>query len=57
LNYIDGWVAKWAQQLTEKIVELEKTDGSIPDDQKTVRHNGYYYSGDRTDRKQMFGIN
>ena len=53
---LDGWVADWSQRLVDKIVELEKEDKEIPED-KRGGGNGYWYSGDGVDRKQLFGTN
>lgn len=54
---LDGWVAEWAQRLVDKVVELEKVDDGIAEDLKTGGQNGYWYSGDGVDRKQLFGTN
>jgi FAD/FMN-containing dehydrogenase len=54
---LDEWVAEWAQRLTNKIVEVEKDDKDIPDEIKLGGKHGYWYAGDGTDRKQIFGTN
>jgi Berberine and berberine like len=54
---LDSWVRDWAHRLTNKVVQMENDDKSIPDDQKTGGQNGYWYSGAGVDRKQLFGTN
>lgn len=54
---LDGWVAEWAQRLVDKVVELEKADDGVLEELKTGGQNGYWYSGDGIDKKQLFGTN
>lgn len=54
---LDNWVAEWSQRLVDKVVQLEKADDEIPDNLKTGGQNGYWYSGDGVNRKQLFGMN
>jgi FAD/FMN-containing dehydrogenase len=54
---LDSWVAGWIQRLIDNVTKLEKADDEIPDDIKTGGQNGYFYTGDGANRKQIFGTN